>query len=86
MQKRQSTFALKTRSFVRIILSLDRFSNNYSLKFIFDNNRETCDVLLYNESFKDNINRRHFYITININTKIFIVNDESTYNIIITFR
>jgi len=53
---------------------------------VFNNNRETCDVLLHNESFKDSINRKHFRITININIRVLIVNNKSTYNIVVTFR
>ncbi len=53
---------------------------------MFDNNRETCDVLLHNESFKSDISRKHFRITININTRVFIVNDESIYDTVVTFR
>jgi len=53
---------------------------------VFDNNKETCDVLLHNEFFKDDINRKHFRITININTRMLIVNDEFIYNIVVTFR
>jgi len=53
---------------------------------VFDNNRETCDVLLHNKSFKNDISRKHFRITINIDTRVFIVNDKSTYNIVVTFR
>lgn len=56
MQKRQSTLALEIRFFARIILSLDRLSNNYNLRFVFNSNKETYNILLYNESSKDNIN------------------------------
>lgn len=53
---------------------------------MFNNNRETCDILLHNESFKDNISRKHFRITINTNTKMLIVNDKFTHDIVATFR
>jgi hypothetical protein len=52
---------------------------------VFNNNRKTCDVLLHNESFKDNISRKLFRITINTNTRMFIVNNKFTYDIVVTF-
>ena len=83
-QQRQSTFALKIRFFARITLSLDWLSINQSLKFVFDSNREICDVLLHNEFSEDSINRKYFYITININIRVFIVNNKSIYNTVVT--
>ncbi len=53
---------------------------------MFDSNRETCNVLLHNKSSKNDISRKHFRITINTNTRVLIVNDEFTYNIVVTFR
>jgi len=53
---------------------------------VFDSDRETCDVLLHNESFEGGISRKHFRITINIDTRVLIVNDESTHGIVVTFR
>jgi len=53
---------------------------------VFDSNRDTCDVLLHNESLRDNISRKHFRITINIDIKVLIVNDESIYDIVVTSR
>jgi len=53
---------------------------------VFDSNRETCNVLLHNKSSKNDISRKHFRITINTNTRVLIVNDEFTYNIVVTFR
>jgi len=52
---------------------------------VFDNDKETCDVLLHNESSKDDISRKHFRITININTRVLIVNDEFIHGIVVTF-
>jgi len=85
-QQRQSTFALEIRSLARITLSFDQLSINQSLKFVFNSNRETCDVLLHNKSSRDNISRKHFRITINIDTRVLIVNDKFIYSTIIIFR
>ncbi len=52
---------------------------------MFNNNRKTCDVLLHNKSFEDNISRKLFRITINTNTRMFIVNNKFTYDIVVTF-
>lgn len=86
VQKRQSTPALETRPPARIMLSLDRPPNNHSLGFVFGSDRETCDVLLHNESSGGGISRRHFRITINTDTGVLIVNDESTHGTVVTSR
>lgn len=85
-QQRQSTPALETRAPARITLSLDRPPINQSLGFVFGSDRETCDVLLHNESSGGGISRRHFRITINTDTGVLIVNDESTHGTVITSR
>jgi len=78
--------ALKIRFFIYITFSLDRLSNNQSLKFVFDSNRKICDILLYNESSENSINRKYFRITINTDTRVLIVNNESIYSTVVTFR
>jgi len=85
-QQRQITPALETRPPARITLSLDRLPNNQSLGFVFGSDRETCDVLLHNEPSGGGISRKHFRITINTDTGVLIVNDESTHGTVVTSR
>jgi len=78
--------ALKIRFFARITFSLDRLSNNQSLKFVFDSNKEIYDILLHNKFSENSISRKYFRITINTDTKMLIANNESIYNTVVTFR
>ncbi len=85
-RQRQITPALQNRPPARITLSLDRPPKNPSLGFVFGTDRNTCDVLLHNESSGGGISRKHFRITINTDTGVLIVNDESTHGTIVTSR
>jgi len=49
---------------------------------VFNNNREIYNILLYNKSSKDSINQKRFYITIDTDIEILIINNKSIYSTI----
>ena len=66
------------------MFSLDWFSINQNLRFVFNSNREIYNILLHNKSSENNISRKHFRITINTNTEVLIVNNKSIYSTVVT--